>query len=465
MDDETLLQPGQKFGRYEIVRVIGRGGMGAVYEARHSELGKPVALKTMLGKLVRDAAAVERFLREGRAASSVRHPHVADVIDFGVEGGVPFLVMELLEGESLGDALERRGPLPVEQIASILVPVVSAIGAAHEAGVIHRDLKPENVFLARARKGTITPKVLDFGISRLTHENTRRLTQTGSVLGTPHFMPPEQARGKGDVSPLWDQYALGVMLYECATGKLPYNDDNFLALVQLIIVGEHQPPRALRPDLPVAFAAIIERAMNVDPSQRFADVIALGAALLPYADSATQAMFAREFESATRLASEPPTAVDLRDIPSLALDIPTLSLQAMPRQPTTIRQRSGEVSSVSSRPPRSRWRAILGTAALLVGVGAGIIVAQMSTHRAPRSASVVQPGERTLPVVPASVTADAGHVPETAILPTTHAHPSAAVHPVAPAANAHPPFSTTPHRTVRRPRTRPRTHYAPSVVY
>jgi serine/threonine-protein kinase len=195
------LKPGFALGRYEIIRRLGRGGMGSVYEAEHVDLRKRVAIKTLKAEYTQNPQILARFLREGVAASRIRHPHVVDVSDVGNEGELAWLVMELLEGEDLGTLLDRERVLAPERAADLLVPVLSAIVAVHEAGIIHRDLKPANIFLAKTRHGAVVPKVLDFGISKMTGviedggSNPFSLTATEALLGTPYFMSPEQVLG------------------------------------------------------------------------------------------------------------------------------------------------------------------------------------------------------------------------------------------------------------------------------
>src|SRR5688500_6866466 len=192
-DDNDLLQPGTKFGRYSIVRRLGTGGMGAVYEGLHPTLKKRVAIKVLHRRYADSELAVARFMREGEAASRIQHPNVVDVFDVGLETGMPYLVMEYLEGESLGALIDRIGRLEPQQTADVMLPVCAAVAAAHEAGVIHRDLKPENIFLAKARLGAAEPKVLDFGISKVTGEiGQLALTGTAAFLGSPYYVSPEQ---------------------------------------------------------------------------------------------------------------------------------------------------------------------------------------------------------------------------------------------------------------------------------
>src|SRR5688572_7198589 len=158
------LAPGTCLGKYRVVRLIGEGGMGAVYEGIHLEIGKRVAIKTMSPTLAAIPDARARFLREAQLTSRVRHPHAVDITDVGSEGGHTYLVMEFLEGDDLARHIERRGPLPIDEIADIMLPVLAAVTAAHDEGIIHRDLKPQNIFLSQTRDGAIVPKVLDFGI-------------------------------------------------------------------------------------------------------------------------------------------------------------------------------------------------------------------------------------------------------------------------------------------------------------
>ena len=184
--DFTPLAAGTCLGKYQVVRLVGEGGMGAVYEGIHLEIGKRVAIKTMSPALAAIPDARARFLREAQLTSRVRHPHAVDVTDVGSEGGHTYLVMEFLEGEDLAHHIERRGPMPLDEIADIMLPVLAAVTAAHDEGIIHRDLKPQNIFLSQTRDGAIVPKVLDFGISKGPSE----LQPTGFPGMTPRWSRP-----------------------------------------------------------------------------------------------------------------------------------------------------------------------------------------------------------------------------------------------------------------------------------
>jgi serine/threonine protein kinase len=292
------LEPGAVFGRYTITRRIGNGGMAAVYEARHTDLHKRVALKVLHKWLALRTDIVQRFVLEARAASRLSHPHVVGINDIGAIDGIPFMAMDFLEGEELAAVIDRSGPLPVTRIADVMVPILSAVAAIHEAGILHRDLKPDNIFLARRRPHGEHPMLLDFGISKVESVGTAQpLTAAGEVLGTPPYMSPEQVlRGMEHFDARSDQYALGVVLYECATGAVPYrNDASLHALMAAIAQGGAPPVSSKNPAVPPAFDAIVSRAMSLKAEDRFHSVLDLGQALLPFAGALVQALWTDEF--------------------------------------------------------------------------------------------------------------------------------------------------------------------------
>jgi serine/threonine-protein kinase len=299
------LRDGQAFGRYEIVRRIGEGGMGAVYEAVHKGLKKRVAIKTLLPSIAENAEAKARFLREGEAASRINHPNVVDVTDVGTEDGVPYLVMEYFEGETLGSFLHRKGAVPVTQAVDLFLPIISAVSAGHAQGVIHRDLKPANVFLARGPFGDRVPKILDFGVSKLIGAEGAELTGTLSVLGTASYMSPEQAVGAKVVGAASDQYALGLILYEILTGARAYTGDSPLEVLHKIAMGEIVPPKKAKPGLPDELDAIVMKMLGQKPDDRHASLRAVGRAMLPLASERTRSLFHGAFdEGAPRPTSE-----------------------------------------------------------------------------------------------------------------------------------------------------------------
>jgi serine/threonine protein kinase len=262
--------------RYEIVRRIGEGGMGAVYEARHTVIGKRVAVKVLLEKFLEKPDLVARRVQEARLASSIGHENIVDVTDFGTTAdGRAFVVMEFLEGESLAQLVIRDAPLPVERSLRITRQVVSALGAAHAKGIVHRDVKPENVYLVRRGDADFV-KVVDFGVSKAVHATDespewQRLTRTGMVLGTPLYMSPEQARGGEDVDSRADIWAVGVMLYECLTGEVPFRAPNYLGVISQVLTKEATSPTGLRPELgiPPAVETVVMRALEKDRDRRY----------------------------------------------------------------------------------------------------------------------------------------------------------------------------------------------------
>src|SRR5262245_19216401 len=266
--------------RYLVTRKVGQGGMGAVYEATHTLIGKRVAVKVLLEKYAQREAIVTRLKQEAQLASSIRHEHIIDITDFGnTQDGRTFVVMEYLEGESLAELLARETKLPEQRILRIISQAASALAAAHDKGIVHRDIKPENLFLIK-RKEQDFVKVVDFGISKSLRasddENEPpRLTQTGMVLGTPLYMSPEQARGDDNLDHRVDVYALGVIMYEAATGRVPFAGNNYLSVISQVLNEEPKPLRELQPELSEEFEAIVARAMTKDRSERYASAMDL----------------------------------------------------------------------------------------------------------------------------------------------------------------------------------------------
>jgi tRNA A-37 threonylcarbamoyl transferase component Bud32 len=263
--------------RYEIIRRIGEGGMGAVYEARHCIIGKRVAIKVLLEKFLENEEFVARLLQEARLASSIGHQNIVDVTDFGTtRDGRAFVVMEFLEGEPLSELVMRDAPLPVERSLRIGKQIASALGAAHAKGIVHRDVKPENVYLVRRGEADFV-KVVDFGVSKAVRSREdsgsewQRLTRTGAVLGTPLFMSPEQASGSEDIDHRADIWAVALILYECLTGELPFRGNNYLGVVSQVLSREAQPPSALRAELgiPAAVDRVVMHGLEKDRTRRY----------------------------------------------------------------------------------------------------------------------------------------------------------------------------------------------------
>lgn len=289
---------GLRVGSYELVSRIGEGGMGTVYAAVHVGLGKRVAIKTLRNALAADADVRARFVREGKAAVAVRHPNVVDVDDVGVHEGIPYLVMELLEGESLQTMLTRRERLSTQETADIVVPVLSAMAESHRAGVVHRDLKPDNIFLARGAGGLPVPKVLDFGISKLLETQSFCLTGEKTMLGTPYYMAPEQASSARDVDARSDLYAIGVILYHALSGRVPFAGSSLAQVLSQILHAQPVPLQERVPDVPQAIERVVLRAIEKDPAARYQDAQSLGRALLPFASERIVLTYRAELEGA-----------------------------------------------------------------------------------------------------------------------------------------------------------------------
>lgn len=295
------ISPGTVLGRYRVTKRIGRGGMGAVYEAKHVDLRVPFAVKVLAPELAQNAASQARFLREALLASRLSHPHVVRVSDYGSAQGLTYFVMECLKGEDLA-ALLRRTRLTAEQTANLLLPICSAVAETHERGFLHRDLKPSNIFLAQNALGQIVPTLLDFGVAKgVDAEAATNLTQDGALVGTPAYLAPEQVR-KLPPTARCDQYALGVILYQCITGKLPF-DGPTDALLKAIVAHQFTRPRTLYGDVPRSFEAVVLKAMSARPGGRFASVRALGKALLGFAAPSVRAQWTDYFGGSAATAS------------------------------------------------------------------------------------------------------------------------------------------------------------------
>jgi serine/threonine protein kinase len=273
-------------GKYRIVRLMAEGGMAAVYEAHHTEVGHRFAVKFLRPGLLADHQDVlERFQQEGRTAGSLESENIAGTVDCGyTTRGIAYLVMDHLAGEDLGALLAREGPLPVARAADILIQACRGIGTAHAAGIVHRDVKPENLFLCKHGDGSVLVKVLDFGIAKLTSGSRVQIRKTaaGSSMGTAYYMPPEQARGDEAIDHRADIYALGVILFQCLSGQLPHPGDSYNAILSHLLT---RPPIAietLRPELPPEIVAIVARALSSDPADRHASADALALDLAPF---------------------------------------------------------------------------------------------------------------------------------------------------------------------------------------
>src|SRR5688500_15962056 len=272
------IAPGTVLGwRWRTGARIGGGGMGTVYEAEHVELGRRVAVKVLHPMLRNDRIQVERFRREAEAAAKLSHPNIVDVVDFGATPGEPvFLVMEYLDGPSLHSVAGQA--MPVGRIGNIILQVLGALEAAHAAGIVHRDIKPANIVVVAGEDGDLA-KLIDFGVARLTEgAGYRRLTKTGTILGTPSYMPPEQALGD-PLDARADLYALGAVFYRMLSGCPPFSGTKLGDLLPQICNETPVPVELLRPGLPASLVGVVERAMQKDREDRFPDAASMARVL------------------------------------------------------------------------------------------------------------------------------------------------------------------------------------------
>lgn len=271
-------------GRYTIERLLGAGGMGLVFAARHRGLGQKVAIKLLVPELSRDPEAVERFLREARASTLLRSERVVRVIDVGSgKNGAPFMVMEYLEGEDLQESLRRGGPLAVPAAVGYVIQAAEALAEAHSLGIIHRDLKPANLFLTVGPDGSPLVKVLDFGISKVSVPGRRGLTRTHAIMGSLGYMAPEQLRSTKHVDQRADVWGLGVVLYELLAGQRAFEGEHLADVSVKIILDSPTPIEEIRDDVSPELAKVIDKCLAKKPATRYQNMGELAEALAPFA--------------------------------------------------------------------------------------------------------------------------------------------------------------------------------------
>jgi serine/threonine-protein kinase len=356
-------------GAYRLVRPLGVGGMGTVYEAVHLRVPRRFAVKMLNPEIVGNRDVFERFRREAEIASSLGSPHIVQVFDFNhAEDGAPYMVLELLEGEDLSRRIAARGRLPLSQTTALLDEVAQALEAAHAAGIVHRDLKPANLFLTRFGPRDDFVKVLDFGISKVLH-GQGGATRTGAVFGTPNYMSPEQAEGRqAEIDHRTDIFAVGAILYECLTGRLAFDAPTLPGTIFQVCYGSPQPVRSFAAEVPEPVERVLQRAMTKARDQRYSSI--------------------------TALRDEFVLAAEQKVVATLPMTVP----QGPPRAsatPTTMRSATGEVPA-RTRPAGKRAVAFGGAAAIVLLAAA----AWLAIDRRPVSAPRAGPSK---PTVAASV--------------------------------------------------------------
>ncbi len=404
--------------KYRVDRVLGIGGMGIVVAAHHLDLDTPVAIKLLLPQTASNADAVARFSREARAAARIKNEHVTRALDVGkLDDGTPYLVMEYLEGRDLATLLVDAGPLPIEQAVDFVLQASEAIAEAHTLGIVHRDLKPANLFMIQRPDGASWIKVLDFGISKMTDTNSggMSMTRTSVMFGSPMYMSPEQIRSSRDVGAQADIWALGVILYELITGRVPFDGESLPDLVEHITSGSVPPLASYRAGVPEGLERVILGCLESDLERRFASIAELADALLPFGP-------ARSVTSAERI----------------------LGVTGhYTREPTTAPPVSEDIASSPPPPAPRRGPWLVGAAALVLGAATTLLIATRRTD----------PPSRPVPAAPAVRAAPTSPV----VVSLGAATPAAPTMSVAePAASTAASAQSTPRPAVRlKPTSRP----------
>ena len=376
--------------KYRIEEKIGEGGMGQIYMARHVTLKKRYAVKMLNSDFSRNQEAVERFRREATTAGELEHPNIINVTDIDyTEDGRAYIVMEFLDGRELRHDLSASGALPLDRLVRIFTQVCRALDAAHSKGIVHRDLKPENIFLVDLQDQPDTVKLLDFGISKIKSATASHLTQTGMVIGTPHYMAPEQAKGDRDIDHRADIFALGAILYEATTGQVPANGETATAILMKIILEEPAAPSLLNPSITPQLEAVIRRAMAKDRDMRFQSCGEMSDAL----QNATGILLTHSVKAA-----HVPTGMAYAQAPSVVYPqaasgtygqaqqptSPSQAVQAQPMYGTAQTPMSWTGSSSAARLPPKRkgsaaWIAIPLVLILVVLLGGAAVAALLLT--------------------------------------------------------------------------------------
>jgi serine/threonine-protein kinase len=403
-------------GKYEVVGLIGRGGMGSVWEGRHASLGTRVAIKFIDPEYAESKEAQSRFVNEARAAATIQTKHAIQIYDHGVtDDGRPYIVMELLIGEPLDRRVERLGRISLPETARVLVQVCRALQRAHDAGIIHRDLKPENIFLVRSPDDEDEiAKVLDFGIAKIkgpVGEPMTSSTKTGAVLGTPYYMSPEQARGLRSIDTRSDLWSIGVIAYKCVTGVLPFEGESVGDLLVKICTAPVPVPSAALPGLPAAFDAWFVRALEREPARRFANAIEL-ADSLAFAAGITM----RRGPTSSSKDSSVAQTMGMTPTPGGMAREPSTPMAPYAATPTAAM--TSAPFTTSAPIPKKSGRGVLFSvlAAALVGLSVGVVAV----------VKVLAPGRHPAPQASAAGKSSAPTAVATASSPAPSAAPSSA---------------------------------------
>jgi serine/threonine-protein kinase len=359
--------------KYRLDRLLGEGGMGAVYAAENLNTGRRVAVKVLHTSLMEHAEAGQRFIREARATTAIAHPNIVEVLDLEADAArkIVYIVQEFLEGLPLDAVLHQRpgNSMTAAEIVAIVVPVMEALTAAHARGIVHRDLKPGNLFLARRGSGEIVPKIIDFGIAKdVAQSNPTHQTREGTMIGTPAYMSPEQVAGRADVDAQTDVWAMGVVLFEMLSGRMPYEAENDNLLMAKVLYEAPTPLAAFAPHAPAGLAAVVDRALQKDRALRFPSM--------------------SEMLDATRAASAGEKSVTIPLArPSIA---PPLTMAAAPvtmvAPPDTMQAIARSTTKPGEKPPRRRWPLAAALIVILGLVGGAVALSWPRESTPPRTA-------------------------------------------------------------------------------
>jgi serine/threonine-protein kinase len=360
--------------KYRVIRLLMSGGMGSVYEAENTWTKRPVALKVLHPDRKDREQHLERFLQEARAAGQLRHPHIVEVLDLGREKGDEwiYIVQELLKGRDLYSWLREVERVPVREALEVIVPILHALGEAHAQGIIHRDLKPENIFLEETPTG-IAPKLIDFGVARFISDEDRVVrTRDGTLLGTVHYMSPEQARGDGSLDARSDLWSIGVVLYELLSGRRPFEGNIANVVIARILSDVPEPIERFRPDLPEPVRALVHKALERDRDERYASADAFLRAALACAalDEGEPTPFTRSCDNIRAL----PEYRAIRSVlPPAAPPPPAVSAPPPQASPATQSEVPRVASSVT--PPPITTRSVLPVLAVVIVLTVGVLLA------------------------------------------------------------------------------------------
>jgi serine/threonine-protein kinase len=373
----------QTIGNYKVIKLLGEGGMGAVYLAEHPVIGRKVAIKVLHVSLARDADIVGRFFNEARAIHTIGHENIVEILDFGqTPDGQPYFIMEYLAGESMNDRV-GRGPMPAAEVALIADQICRALSAAHAKGIVHRDLKPHNVHIQIDEEGKPQVKLLDFGVAKILGATDTAgqsvKTRTGSLMGTPLYMSPEQCRGSGTLDHRTDIYSLGVMIYEMLAGRPPFTAEGVGELFAKHMLEEPPPLLEFAPDTPPAMAAAVMRSLAKSLDERFATM--------------------EEFRSAlVKGAAGGPLTMRTAAVRQTNATVPKSATRTQAQQSTTLSSASSEIED-DLKPPRRRSGLAVGAVALVAAGVLGVVFLKRPSH-VDSSTSPVPPAPVPIPTPP-----------------------------------------------------------------